>query len=217
VLGITDLGTYVLGTIVIVLVPGPNTLFVLTTAAKRGVGAGYRAAAGVFTGDGVLMLLSSLGVASLMRAYPPLFIVIKYLGAGYLAWIGFGMIRGAVRRWRARPADTAPAAPEAVAAPDRTFHRSLMVSLLNPKAILFFMAFFVQFVDPAYAYPALSFLVLGAILTLVSATQLSILIFTGSFLAAQFRRRRRLTAGMTSAVGALFIGFSLRLATASAG
>jgi leucine efflux protein len=215
VLGITDLGTYVLGTIVVILVPGPNTLFVLTTAAKRGVAAGYRAAAGVFAGDGVLMLLSSLGVASLMRAYPPLFVVVKYLGAGYLAWIGIGMIRGAVRRWRGRPAGASRAAT--VAPPDRPFRKALVVSLLNPKAILFFMAFFLQFVDPAYAYPALSFLVLGIILTLFSATQLSILIFTGTFLAAQFRRRRRLTAGMATAVGALFVGFSLRLATASAG
>lgn len=214
-LGTTDLGTYVLGAIVIVLVPGPNTVFVLTTAARRGVAAGYRAAAGVFVGDAILMLLSSLGVASLMRAYPPLFVVIKYLGAGYLAWIGIGMIRGAVRTWRGRPADAAPVATGAP--PDRPFRRSILVSLLNPKAILFFMAFFVQFVDPTYAYPALSFLVLGVILTLVSATQLSILIFTGTFLATQFRRRRRLAAGMTTTVGALFVGFSVRLATASAG
>jgi leucine efflux protein len=213
VLGVTDLRTYVLGVVVVILIPGPNTLNVLTTAARRGVATGYRAAAGVFVGDAVLMLLSSVGVASLMRSFPPLFIVIKYLGAGYLAWIGIGMIRTA---WRRRREGTPVDRPTDGTTPDRPFRRSLVVSLLNPKAILFFVSFFIQFVDPDYAHPALSFLLLGAIVTLVSAIQLSILIFTGTFLAAQFRRRRRLAAGLTSLVGAAFVAFSIRLATASA-
>jgi leucine efflux protein len=217
VLGITDLQTYVLGTIAVILVPGPNTLLVLATAAKRGVAEGYRAASGVFVGDAVLMTLSAAGVASLMKAYPPLFTAVKYLGAGYLAWIGIGMLRSAWRTWRSRRAGQ-PDTGEILAEPvrDRPFRKALVVSLLNPKAILFFISFFIQFVDPAYAYPALSFLVLGAIATLTSALHLTVLIFTGTYLAAQFRRRRRLAAGTTSAVGALFLGFGVRLATASA-
>jgi leucine efflux protein len=215
VLGITDLWTYVVGTIAIILLPGPNALYVLTTAAKRGVADGYRAASGVFVGDSVLMILSAAGVASLMSAYPPLFMVIKYVGAAYLVWIGFGMIRGAVRRWRTSPSPSGsvPAEPARLENP---FRKALVVSLLNPKAILFFISFFIQFVDPAYAYPAVSFLVLGAIALATSALYLTALIFTGTFLATQFRRRRRLSAGMTSAVGAVFLGFGLKLATASA-
>ena len=92
-----------------------------------------------------------------------------------------------------------------------------MVSLLNPKAILFFISFFIQFVDPAYPYPAVSFLLLGAIVSAMSAIYLSVLIFGGTFLATQFRRRRKLSAGMTRGIGALFLGFGLRLATASPG
>src|SRR3954468_4824711 len=84
-LGITDFWTYVLGTAAIVLLPGPNSIFVLTVGAQRGVRAGYRAAAGVFLGDAVLMVLAAAGVASLLRTYPPLFMVIKYAGAAYLA------------------------------------------------------------------------------------------------------------------------------------
>lgn len=213
-LGITDIWTYVLGTIAIILLPGPNALYVLTTAAKRGVADGYRAASGVFAGDAVLMVLSAAGVASLMKAFPPLFMVIKYVGAAYLVWIGFGMIRGAVRRWRA--SGSVSAALETPVRLENPFRKALVVSLLNPKAILFFISFFIQFVDPAYAYPALSFLVLGAIASVTSALYLTVLIFTGTFLAAQFRRRRKLSAGMTSAVGAVFLGFGLKLATASA-
>ncbi|MEH1101672.1 leucine efflux protein LeuE [Micromonospora sp. CPCC 205561] len=217
VLGITDIWTYVLGTVAIVLLPGPNSLFVLSTAAQRGVPAGYRAASGVFVGDGVLMFLSAAGVASLVKAYPPIFLVVKYAGAAYLGYVGLTMLRGAWRRWRAR---TDPAAPRLIdaaepAAMRSPFRKALVISLLNPKAILFFVSFFIQFVDPGYAWPALSFLLLGLIAQVTSVLYLTALIFTGTFLAAQFRRRRRLAAGATTGVAALFLGFSVKLATAT--
>ncbi|MFD7094608.1 LysE family transporter, partial [Streptomyces xanthophaeus] len=82
----------------------------------------------------------------------------------------------------------------------------------NPKAILFLMSFFVQFVDPGYAYPALSFLVLGGLLQIGSFLYLTVLIFGGTRLSAAFRRRRRLSAGATSAAGVLFLGFAAKLA-----
>ncbi|WP_346115834.1 leucine efflux protein LeuE [Micromonospora coerulea] len=217
VLGITDIWTYLLGTVAIILLPGPNSLFVLSTAARRGVGAGYRAAGGVFVGDSVLMILSAAGVASLLQAYPPLFLVIKYAGAAYLGYVGLMMLRGAWRRWRDRNDPTTPrlidaAEPAAVRSP---FRRALVISLLNPKAILFFISFFIQFVDPGYAWPALSFLLLGLIAQVTSALYLTALIFAGTFLAAQFHRRRPLAVGGTTAVAALFLGFSIKLATAS--
>ncbi|WP_025620434.1 leucine efflux protein LeuE [Salinispora cortesiana] len=217
VLGITDIWTYVLGTVAIIMLPGPNSLFVLSTAARRGVAAGYRAAGAVFVGDGVLMFLSAAGVASLLQAYPPLFLVIKYAGAAYLGYLGLGMLRGAWQRWRTRHD---PAAPRLLDADDPNqsrspFRRALVISLLNPKAILFFVSFFIQFVDPHYAWPALSFLLLGLIAQLISGLFLTVLIFAGTFLAAQFQQRRRLAVGGTTTVGALFLGFSLKLATAS--
>jgi leucine efflux protein len=117
--------------------------------------------------------------------------------------------------WRTRREkaveDTAPAA----ATDERPFRRALVVSLFNPKAILFFVAFFVQFVDPGYAYPALSFVVLGAFAQLASFLYLSALIFSGTKLADAFRRRKRLSATATSAAGALFLGFAVKLSLAS--
>ncbi|MBM0238834.1 leucine efflux protein LeuE [Micromonospora sp. ATA32] len=217
VLGITDIWTYVLGTVAIILLPGPNSLFVLSTAAKRGVRTGYRAAGGVFLGDGVLMVLSAAGVASLLKAYPPLFLVIKYAGAAYLGYVGLMMLRAAWRRWRTRNDPDSPrlidaAEPAELRSP---FRRALVISLLNPKAILFFISFFIQFVDPEYAWPALSFLLLGLIAQVTSALYLTALIFAGTFLAAQFRRRRRLAVGATTGIAALFLGFSIKLATAT--
>lgn len=214
-LGITNIWTYVLGTVAIILLPGPNSMYVLSVAARRGVRAGYAGACGVFIGDGVLMTLSAAGVASLLRAEPALFLVVKYAGAAYLCWIGFGMVRGAVRRWRGTVPASAPA--DEPVEERNPFVRALVVSLLNPKAILFFISFFIQFVAPGYAYPAVSFLILGTIAELVSAAYLTALIFTGSYLAAQFRRRRKLSSAMTTGVGAIFVAFAVRLATASLG
>ena len=214
--GVVDLPTYLVGLVLIILLPGPNSLYVLSVAARRGVRSGYTAAAGVWCGDAVLMTLSAAGVASLLQANAVLFGIVKYAGAGYLAWLAVGMLRAAWGMWRGRGEDRAEETAPAAAQAERPFRRALVVSLLNPKAILFFIAFFVQFVDPAYAYPALSFVVLGALAQIASVIYLSALIFSGTRLAAAFRRRRRLSAGATSAAGALFLGFAAKLSTASA-
>jgi len=216
--GVIHLPTYLLGTLIIILLPGPNSLFVLSTAAGRGIRTGYLAACGVFAGDTVLMVLAAGGAASVLAAFPPLFMVFKLAGAAYLAYLGFGMLRGA---WRERTAPSQqegeePAAPSA-AAMAHPFKRALLISLMNPKAILFFVAFFIQFVDRSYAHTALSFAVLGAIVQAMSFVYLSALIFSGARLADAFRRRRKLAAGLTGAAGTLFLGFSARLATATVG
>lgn len=217
-LGVTDLPTYLLGLVLIVLLPGPNSLYVLSVAARRGVRTGYVAAAGVWTGDTVLMTLSALGAASLLQTTPVLFAVVKYAGAGYLTWLAIGMMRSAVALWRERHRQISELTEEDAAADgpgggpvERPYRRALVVSLFNPKAILFLISFFVQFVDPAYAYPALSFLVLGTLLQLASFLYLSALIFGGTRLAAAFRRRKRLSAGATTAAGVLFLGFAAKL------
>jgi leucine efflux protein len=215
--GVIDLPTYLAGLVLIVLLPGPNSLYVLSVAARKGVRTGYAAAAGVFTGDAVLMTLAALGAASVLTTTPLLFLVVKYAGAGYLAWMAYGMLRSAWSMWRTRDEPAPAGVPDAApSAGERPYRRALVVSLLNPKAILFLISFFVQFVDPGYAYPALSFVVLGVLLQTASFLYLSLLIFGGTRLADAFRRRRRLAAGATSAAGALFLGFAAKLSLASA-
>ncbi len=214
-LGVPDLATYTLGALVIVLLPGPNSLYVLSVAARNGVRTGYRAAAGVFLGDFTLISLTSLGASSLLKVNPAVFAVVKFGGAGYLLWIGYGMLRAARRLWREH------SAPDAVdqqtpAGLEHPFRRALVISLLNPKAILFLLSFFTQFVDPHYGQPALSFALLGAVLQFFSLAYLSLLIFAGTRLATAFRRRKRLSAGLTSGVALLFAGFAAKLAVSSA-
>ncbi|MFM2252972.1 MAG: hypothetical protein RJB68_1309 [Pseudomonadota bacterium] len=216
--GVTDLWTYVVGALGIILLPGPNSLFVLSVATVRGVKAGYQGAMGVFVGDTILLLLTALGAAGLLRTYPALFMVVKYAGAAYLTWVGVNLVIAAIRKWRShQPMQAAAdgAVAEASAHLQQPFKRALVISLLNPKAILFLLSFFVQFIDPAYETPAVPFLILSAIIMVFSAVYLSALIFAGARLAQGFRRRKRLSATLSSAVGGLFVWFGAKLATAS--
>lgn len=213
--GITDITTFVLGTIFIVLLPGPNSLYVMTVASRWGVAAGYRGACGIFLGDLILMILSATGAASLLQATPALFMGLRYAGAAYLVWLGIGLLRAGLRTWRGEADTVASVEPPRDAS--HPFRVALLISLMNPKAILFFVSFFIQFVSPGYDHPELSFLILGVIVQFFSALYLSALIFGGTRLAEVFRRRRRLSAGATGGVGGLFIGFGLRLAGAGMG
>ena len=236
-LGITDITTFVVGTIIIVLLPGPNSLYVMTVASRQGVAQGYRGAMGIVAGDTVLMLLSVLGVAGVLKAFPAVFVVLQYAGAAYLAWLGVQLCRSGWRQWRAQtPGGERLLGPQRVVDgaghPEQVeldkvgspqsqsgnpFRTALLISLMNPKAILFFVSFFIQFVSPSYAYPALSFLVLGIIVQVCSITYLSALIWGGAGLAGYFGQRRRLSAASMGVVGVLFIAFGVRLAQSGLG
>jgi leucine efflux protein len=215
--GVTDLWTYVIGAFGIILLPGPNSLFILSVATARGIRPGFQGALGVFVGDAVLLALVGLGAAGLLRTTPVLFMIVKYAGAAYLSWIGLQLIRAAAQKWRNAEAHSAERnlAPEVPAHLEHPFKRALTVSLLNPKAILFLLSFFVQFIDPTYDTPIVPFLILSAIVMGFSAFYLSALIIVGAQLAQGFRARQKLSASLSSAVGAVFVWFGLKLANAS--
>lgn len=214
--GVTDLWTYVLGAIGIILLPGPNSLYVLSVATARGVRAGYQGACGVFVGDSILLLATAMGAAGLLRSNPGLFMVVKYLGAAYLAWVGINLLWAAFKKWNSKAEEVVvEAAPQPAVNMQQPFKKALVISLLNPKAILFLLSFFVQFIDPDYATPAIPFLILSSIIMVFSALYLSALIFLGARLAQAFRARKRLSAGLSSGVGGLFLWFETKLATAN--
>ncbi len=213
--GTVDLWTYVAATVLIILLPGPNSLYVLSVASRKGRRAGVAAAAGVFCGDSMLMVASAAGLASMFTASPVLYNLVRGAGVAYLAFLAFGLLRGGWKTWRAahRGDPIEAKTIEEAAVNERPFLRALIASLLNPKAILFFVAFFVQFVDPSYAWPVLSYGVLFVILQICSVAYLSMLIVAGDGLAQTFRRRRRLAAAGNGLVGAVMIAFAAKLAT----
>jgi len=205
--GVLNFWTYVAGAIFLVLIPGPNTLFVLKNSMSGGVKSGYQAAAAVFIGDAVLMFLAYAGVATLIKTTPVLFNVVRYLGASYLLWLGIKMLY-----------TTFSHREKAVMAPSKkvrgaVFKRALVLSLTNPKAILFYVSFFVQFIDVQSAHPGVAFFILATVLEIASFCYLSFLIFSGSSLTRVIGSRQRLAKVGNSMIGLLFLGFAARLAT----
>lgn len=213
--GITDVTTYIIGTILIIILPGPNSLYVMSIASRFGIKAGYQGAGGVFTGDLILILCTVLGAASLLHAFPWLFILLKVVGALYLSYLGIKLLIASIHTWQNRPQKIAGSTQTATIEDVRPYRTALTISLLNPKAILFYLSFFVQFVDPNYPYPAISFAVLSVILQIMSMGYLTILIFSGIKLASFFNYRYKVAATCVAAVGILFCAFGLKLASAT--
>jgi len=136
-LGITDYGAFVLAIIILLLIPGPGNLALITSTSKGGIKGGLGATFGVILGDQVLMWCAVAGVATLLNTYPAAFQVVQWLGAAYLVWMGGKMIL-------AKHGD----APILNIKPYHYLRQALMITLLNPKAIVFYMAFFPLFIDP---------------------------------------------------------------------
>lgn len=213
--GITDLTTFIIGTTLIVMLPGPNSLYVMSIASRFGIKAGYKGAFGVYMGDLILILLTALGAASLLHAFPWLFVLLKIIGASYLGYLGIKLLIAARHTWNTPPNQAASQQNQDNIAQLNPFRTALTISVLNPKAILFYLSFFVQFVDPRYPYPAISFIALAVVLQIISMSYLTVLIFSGAKLARYFRQRFRVTACCVATVGILFCGFGLKLATST--
>ena len=220
-LTLTQLAQFTLGAVLIVLLPGPNSLFVATTAAKVSRAAGWRAALGVFIGDGVLMVLAVLGAGTLLAGGSVFFRVLTLAGGAYLAWLGIGLIRQGIALRRehrtsaatgAEPTETTLTMHDARYSP---FRRSLATSLLNPKAILFFAAFFVQFVHPDDPHLWSNFGVLAVIMQCISAAYLATVIAVSARLGHRASGRPGLVVGAHLVAGTAFCLFAIKLASAS--
>ncbi|MCU0929720.1 MAG: LysE family translocator, partial [Burkholderiaceae bacterium] len=138
-LGITDFGAFCAAILLFLALPGPGTFALLTSTGKGGFRAGAAATAGLIAGDQVLLWLAVAGVAALLAAHPAAFRAVQAAGAVYLAWIGLRLLlaraAGGVSPVRIEPRHYA--------------RQAFFITLLNPKAIVFYMAFFPLFIDPA--------------------------------------------------------------------
>ena len=207
--GIIDFPSYVLGTLLVVLLPGPNSLYVLTISTQKGWRSGVWGALGIFLGDLVLMTAVALGAASMLMSSPVLFQGVRILGALYLAWMGLGLLRSGYQRWLV--SDSKVYELQVRLMQLHPLAAALTLSLTNPKAIFFFVAFFAQFIRPDFANPAHTFLYLAIVLQLMSMAYLAALIFVGQSCSKYFRNHHRVAATLWMVAGLLFIAFALRL------
>lgn len=199
--GIADYGAFVAAIVLFLAIPGPGNLALITSTGKGGIRGGLGATLGVIAGDQVLMWMAVAGVAALLAAYPTAFHAVRWLGAAYLAWLGFKMLL-------AKPG----AAPILNIRPRQFARQAFFITLLNPKAIVFYMAFFPLFVDPVRHQGMVTF---GAMaLTIAALTFLYGLAATllTHFLAERLRANPRISTTLEKLAGVFLIGFGVKLA-----
>lgn len=199
--GIADYGAFVVSIIVFLLIPGPGNLALISSTGKGGFKGGLAATLGVIAGDQVLMWLAVAGVAALLAASPRVFAGVQWLGAAYLAWLGWRMLR-------AKPGD----APVLQIRPRQYFQQALLITLLNPKAIVFYMAFFPLFVDPAQHQGLASFGAMAVTIALLTLAYGLIVTLLTQHLAARLRGNPRIGQWLERLAGTVLIGFGLKLA-----
>lgn len=207
-LGVLSFWTYLAGVVLVIIVPGPNSLYVLKSSTSHGTRSGYRAVLGVLTGDAILIFLSFIGVASVINASPTLFMIVRYLGAAYLLYLGIKILYATLFQNKSLESGSEPR----VVKSEKHFTRALVLSLTNPKAILFFISFFIQFIDFNYANAWVPYLVLASILEVISFLYLSLLIFSGYLIARFLSEKQVLKKFGNCTIGALFMGFAAKLA-----
>jgi leucine efflux protein len=203
-LGITDYGAFCAAILLFLALPGPGTFALLTSTAKGGLRAGAAATLGVIIGDQILLWLAVAGVAALLAAYPAVFRAVQYAGAAYLAWVGLRLLL-------AKPGD----APPIDIRPHHYLRQSLAITLLNPKAIVFYMAFFPQFIDPAAHQGGVTFVAMALTIAAITAAYCLLLCAFADAVRAQVQAHRRLARLLERLAGLFLVGFGIRLGTSS--
>ncbi|TAG27254.1 MAG: LysE family translocator [Burkholderiales bacterium] len=199
--GIRDYWAFVVAVVVFLAIPGPGNLAIITSTSKGRILGGLAATFGVIAGDQVLMWLAVAGVAALLAAHPSVFAVVQYVGAAYLAFLGVKMIL-------AKPGDAPILKMEA----RQYFKQSMLITLLNPKAIVFYMAFFPLFVDPAKHQGFITFAVMAATIAFLTFLYCFSVTLITHFAAERMRSNPRVTSWLNKIAGTMLVAFGVKLA-----
>jgi threonine/homoserine/homoserine lactone efflux protein len=200
-LGISDYPAFVLAILVFLAIPGPGNLALLVSTAKGGVRGGLASTLGIMAGDQVLIGLAVMGVAALLVAWPSVFSAVQWLGALYLAWLGWKMIRS-----------PQGAVPVLDIPTGQYFKQSCLITLLNPKAIVFYMAFFPLFVDPGQPPSISTFGVMALTVATLTLCYGVVLVVLAHHLSSRVRSHPWAARALNTTAGALLIGFGCKLA-----
>jgi threonine/homoserine/homoserine lactone efflux protein len=199
-LGITDFWAYCGAILLFLALPGPGTFALLTSTAKGGFRAGAAATLGIIAGDQVLLWLAVAGVAAVLAAHPEAFRAVQWAGAAYLGWIGLKLIF-------ARSGDASPVKIE----PRAYARQAFLITLLNPKAIVFYMAFFPLFIDPATHRGLPTFAAMALTIAIITAAYCLALCAFAQAVSRQVSAHKKLTRWLERLAGLFLVAFGLRL------
>ncbi|HEX5639128.1 MAG TPA: LysE family transporter [Burkholderiaceae bacterium] len=199
--GISDYWAFVAAVLVFLALPGPGTFTLLTATAKGGLRAGTAATFGLIAGDQVLMWLAAAGVAAILQANEALFKALQYVGAAYLVWIGIKLLL-------ARPGSAGPIALK----PGRFARQAFLITLMNPKALVFYMAFFPLFIDAETHQGFVTFAAMAATIAVITLAYCLALCAFASAVGKRLQTHGWLAVALHRVAGVALIGFGLRLA-----
>jgi len=191
------------------LTPGPDVLYIVSSALKSGVRGGMVAALGIVSSSFVHVLAAALGVGALLATSATAFTVLKWVGAVYLVWMGVKLLRAKAGSSVVPVPGAVEGQPESLG---RIFRQGFLTNVLNPKVALFFLAFVPQFLAPGTENKVTAFLLLGLLFNLNSLPINFGYAWLAGWAAGRVGAVQRALRVMDRAAGVMFIGFGLRLA-----
>lgn len=205
-LGIHDLAWFVASGLLLNVMPGPDSLLIMTRSAAQGWRAGSAAALGIGTGTLVHVLAAALGLSAILATSAAAFTVVKLLGAAYILYLAVGMLRSK------RSDGAAPALAVAPLPWHRIYAQGVLTNVLNPKVALFFLAFVPQFIAADAPHTALAFIVLGCIFNFNGMLWCHALALFTAQASARIKLNPAVTQGLNRVTGGLFVWLGVKLA-----
>lgn len=205
--GIHDLTLFIISGLLLNIMPGPDSLLVMTRSATQGWRAGCAAAVGIGAGVFVHIFAAALGLSAVLATSATAFTVVKLVGAAYIIWMAFGLLKSKKRD------DTAAAAPTVTPLPYRKiFAQGFLTNVLNPKVAVFFLAFVPQFINADAPNKALAFIILGCIFNINGTLWCNALALFTAKASERVKLNPTLSLWLNRVTGTLFIWLGVKLA-----
>jgi len=211
--GIHDLTLFIISGLLLNIMPGPDSLLIMTRSATQGWRAGSAAALGIGAGTMIHIFAAALGLSALLSTSAAAFTVVKWVGAAYIIYVGIGMLRARLRG--EAEANTVDATAATTRLPyRRIFFQGFLTNVLNPKVALFFLAFVPQFISADSASKPLAFIILGCIFNFNGMLWCHGLAVFTAFASARLKVKPLAALWLNRVTGGLFVALGLRLALA---
>ena len=203
--GIHDLPLFIVSGLLLNIMPGPDSLLIMTRSATQGARAGIAAALGIGAGTMVHVFAAAIGLSAILATSATAFTIVKYIGAAYILWMAYGLLRS--------KGGSAAAAVAVPPLPYRNiFAQGLLTNILNPKVALFFLAFVPQFIDAAAPSKAVAFIILGCIFNLNGMLWCNGLALFTAQASARIKVNPKAALWLNRVTGGLFIWLGIKLA-----